>query len=431
MKPRILIVGTVPFKNNSPARALDSFFHFWPKEKLAQFFSNRDDPFKGHCSTLFRITDIELIKRRIKTQEVGTIFNYCDLQSENSQSLQPNKKSNFISLLYKIGKRRTPLTHLIRKIVWKKKLWLTSKFKTWIDSFNPECLFLSISDDFFIQEIGLYIANEYKIPIVCQIDDDYIFNRKFSLNPLYYIYKSMYEKQIDAVMSKKTSAVYICDGIKKAYNEKYHINGEVVYLASNVGRRAFKPIDKDNPSIVYFGSLRLDRYKTLIKIADALLRINDSYRINVYSDENDNKYIKPLKKCKNISFNGSIPYSEVIKMTEKSDLLLIVEGFSKFAIRSTRFSLSTKVADALCSGANLFACGTSYSGAMDYLKKNDYASVCTDPKNIISHLRFLFDDVPLQKHYYSQSAKASKNHSIQESSDKFETIIENLIHDGG
>lgn len=425
--PRVLIIGTVPFKTDSPARALDSFFHFWPKDRLAQIFSDRTNPIKGHCSTLFQITDIDLIKRRFKRGDVGTIFSYDDLSYQESSSHSTKKENKFITFLFKVGKQRTSFTHLIRKLVWKRKYWLNQKLKSWVADFRPECIFLSISDDFFIQDIGLYFAELYRIPIICQIDDDYIFNRKFSINPFYHIYKRMYEKQIKRVMSKKTSAVYICDKIKKAYNTKYGISGETIYLSSGVDRRPFKPINCQKPSIVYFGSIRLDRFKSLIDIANALYQINDSFRIEVFSDEKDGKYINPLKKCKNIFFGGSIPYSDVVKKTSESDILLIVEGLSKFAIRSTRYSLSTKIADALTSGANLFAYGTNESGAIGYLKENDSAMVCTNREHLVEMLTKLIFNTAVQKKYYDMSLDASKNHMVVETCNAFMRLVSNLV----
>ena len=423
LSKRVLIIGTVPYRQSGTSRALDSFFHDWDNQDLHQIFSDRNMPFKGHCSSLFQITDVELIKARLSRKEVGTIFNRNDLIDERQSQKQKANESSLISICFKIGKKRTALTHLIRRMVWKKKYWLSKKMIEWVTCFNPECLFLSISDDFFIQDIGLYFANLFQIPIICQIDDDYIFNRKRSINPLYHLYKHMYENQIKEVMSKKTSAVYICDKIRDVYNAKYGIKGETIFLSSSIVRRPFIPINCNNPLIVYFGNIRLDRNKSLIDIANALFRINKSYYIEIYSDETDAKYIKPLKKCKNIHFCGSIPYEKVIKKTLASDLLLVVEGFSKNAIRSTKYSLSTKVADAVCSGANLFAYGTSESGAISYLKDNGCATVCCEKEGLVVALNELLKDIKIQKNNYDMSFIASKNHDLKNNNAIFKRII--------
>ena len=427
MKYKVLIIGTVPYRKDSPARALDSFFHFWPKENLIQFFSDRNAPLKGHCSSLFQITDSELLKRRFKKKSVGTVFFYDNLDIEKNQIKQNDKKNNFLSFLYKIGKKRTPLTHLIRKKVWKKKYWLTEDLINWVDDFKPNCIFLCISDDFFIQDVGLFFANKYNIPIVCQIDDDYIFDRKFSINPFYHIYKSLYEKQIQEIMNLNTTAVYICNKIRDAYNNKYNISGETIYLSSEIKRRPFKPVDVVNPLIVYFGSIRLDRYKSLIDIADALREINSNYFLVIYSGETDSKFVGPLQSHPNIIYKGAIPYSEVKEIIFNSDVLIVTEGFSKFAIRSTRFSLSTKISDAITSGTNVFAYGPKESGAIDYLVETNAAMVCSAKSELRKQIKLLVHDINLQKKFYSNSERVLSSHTVENSSRQYEKLITNII----
>ena len=63
MHPRVLIVGTVPYNTKSTSRAFDAYFHYWEKENIAQIFSNTKKPCKGHCETLFQITDHRVLQR--------------------------------------------------------------------------------------------------------------------------------------------------------------------------------------------------------------------------------------------------------------------------------------------------------------------------------------------------------------------------------
>ena len=63
MKPRVLIVGTVPYNKMSTSRALKSYFNNWEKENLAQVFSHAKKPTKGQCSKFFQITDQRILKR--------------------------------------------------------------------------------------------------------------------------------------------------------------------------------------------------------------------------------------------------------------------------------------------------------------------------------------------------------------------------------
>lgn len=63
MHPRVLIVGTVPYNKMSTSRAFDAYFHNWEKENLTQIFSNTKTPCKGHCGSLYQITDHAMLHR--------------------------------------------------------------------------------------------------------------------------------------------------------------------------------------------------------------------------------------------------------------------------------------------------------------------------------------------------------------------------------
>ena len=192
MEKKVLIVGTVPYNKKSTSRAFDAYFHFFEKENLAQIFSNAKAPCKGHCSTLFQITDGRMLSRWLgKKIDTGVIYNYDDLEDEwEDWNLEFENKGT--KKLYKAASRHTPLSHVLRGVLWRKKFWCTDKLNKWLDGFRPDCVFLAFSDDYFIPRIAIYVARRYNIPIVSCIGDDYYFNTKFSLNPFYYIYKYTY-----------------------------------------------------------------------------------------------------------------------------------------------------------------------------------------------------------------------------------------------
>lgn len=62
----------------------------------------------------------------------------------------------------------------------------------------------------------------------------------------------------------------------------------------------------------------------------------------------------------------------------ESDITVIVEGFEEKDINLSRYSLSTKAADALASGASILTYGSLESGIIEYMQSTDAAMVCTD-----------------------------------------------------
>ena len=121
MGKRILIVGTVPYNEKSTSRAFASYFTGIPREDLAQIFSNTKAPVKGHCATLYQITDQRMLKRRFNSKlKTGKIYNYDELgMTWEDTDLEVDSKA--VSKLYNIGKRKNSAVYLVRKFIWKKK----------------------------------------------------------------------------------------------------------------------------------------------------------------------------------------------------------------------------------------------------------------------------------------------------------------------
>lgn len=429
--PRLLIVGTVPYNRQSTSRAFDAYFHNWPHDKIAQVFSDPNEPLKGHCGTLYQITDNRMLQRWLhKGVKTGKVFNYEELQTESSARAKSNaavSDKNIISKLQKFGRKHTPFSHLMRKLLWRKRYWNTPEFNEWLETFNPECVFLSFSNDFFILEIALYVARKFNIPICSSTGDDYYFDGKFSLDPLYYLYHEWYKSLNRKVFRHKGSAIYIGDKIRDKYNEAFNLDGETVYLVSDIQRRAFKEINQRHCIVRYFGNIRLGRNNSICAVAQALQRIDSNVTIEVYSNECDDKVIKVFKAHPNIKFCGVIPYAEVMTKTLESDILLVVEGTTKQDINLSRYALSTKVADSLASGCNIVGYGSSECGAIEYMEKIGCVTLGHSIDEMESKLRILLSDVNLQKRNYDKAHQVYlMNHTRDQSNARVLRIVKNL-----
>lgn len=421
--PRVLIVGTVPYNKNSTSRAFDAYFHNWPKEKLAQIFSINKTPTKGHCKYFFQVTDQRLLKRRFsKKIKTGKTFDDDELENEwKDNSLET--QNTLYNQLYKRGRKKTPFIFLMRKWLWKKKYWYTKELQDWVETFNPQVIFLSFSDDFFIPEIALFMANKFNIPIISSISDDYIFNNKFSLSPLYYIYRRKYKKLIDKIMKYPGDVIYISDKIRDKYNDYYNRHGETIYLSSELN--TVNQVPNNNPPVFsYFGNIRNGRNESLKDIADALQKIDTNYRINIYTSERDNKFLKVLKNHQGINLKGNIPYSQVVKETANSSFLLAVEGMKKKDIVTTKYSLSTKVADCLTSGIPTISYGSIECGMISYMMKSNAVCVITKKEELVIKLKEFIDNIDMQKEYLMNAKKiVASNHTLSNSNALFEKIV--------
>lgn len=428
MHPRLLIVGTVPYNTKSTSRAFDAYFHYWEKDNIAQIFSHTKTPCKGHCETLYQITDKRMLQRWLgKKTDTGVIYHRENLPDEwTDTNLELGDSTT--EAIYKIGWKHTPFTHLMRGIVWRKRFWCTEKLNKWLDQFEPECVFLAFSDDYFIPQIAMYVAERYNIPIVSCIGDDYYFNTERTISPLYHLYKFTYKKLIDQVLAWPGSAMYISDKIRDKYNVEFGLDGETVYLASTIERKQFSVIDTERPVITYFGNIRMGRNNSLNDIGFALGEISSKYVLEVYSNEPDKAYYGVFESNPNVKFMGSVPYTEVQKRMAESDITVIVEGFSEHDINLSRYSLSTKAADALASGASILTYGSLESGIIDYMQSTKASVVCTRKEDLVGSIKRLMADTDLQKRYYEQAiVMTEKHHNRRASCTVSEGVIEKAI----
>ena len=428
MHPRLLIVGTVPYNTKSTSRAFDAYFHDWERENIAQIFSNTKKPCKGHCETLFQITDHRMLQRWLgKRIDTGVIFHYDELEEE-WQDTDLELGSEAAEAAYRFGRKHTPLTHLLRGLLWRKRFWRTEKLDRWLDEFRPECVFLAFSDDYFIPWIAMYAAKRYNVPIVSCIGDDYYFNLKPSADPLYHLYKRTYRRLIDRVLAWPGSAMYISDKIRDKYNAAFGLDGETVYLSSTIERKPFEPIRTDHPVVTYFGNIRMGRNNSLNDVGAALGQIDPAYVLEVYSNERDERYYSVFQGNRNVKFMGSVPYAQVQKRMAQSDITVIVEGFSREDIDSSRYSLSTKAADALASGAGILTYGSLESGIIDYMRSTEASVVCTRKEDLPDSIRRLMTDRALQRKQYDRAVAVTEMHHNRKASCAVsEAVIEKAI----
>lgn len=427
MHPRCLIVGTIPYNPKESSRAFDAYFHNWEPENLAQVFSNTQMPIKGHCGTLYQITDYRLLQRwKGKKIDTGRVFNYDELKSQSE--INENDERRLSRKAYSFGANHTPLSHLLRRLLWRKRFWCTDEFIKWVDDFKPECVFLSFSYDFFIPEIADYVAKRFDIPIISSIADDYYFNTYLSIDPLYYIYKYSYRRMIKDLLTRNHYAIYISDKIRDKYNNHFGLKGDTVYLTSEVQRKPFTPVNKEKPLVTYFGNIRMGRNHSLNAIGKALGQINPNYKLEVYSAEKDPTVYKELQENHNIYYGGTIPYAEVQKRMQASDVTVIVEGFMESEIRWSRYSLSTKAADALASGATILTFGSQECGIVEYMQSTDASFVCTNKANLEAVIREMINNVDTQQKYYEQQKVMTRiHHNITVSCSTFESVVNEAI----
>lgn len=353
---KVLIIGTQPFNRSNQSRAFDSYFHLFSSSDLLQIFSDARVPCKGHCSELFQIKDIDLLKKAVLPwHQAGKCFFRDDLKEAWTKEEMINPYS---------PKKRGAVSYWLRKILWRKCLWKSSELEKIVSEFKPDVVFISFSYDFFILNIGEYFAKKYNIPIVISIADDLIFRGPLDGIGGKTYHKFFIKRFLSLIKNNHVFGIFESEKIKKKYTKSFGMDGEVVYIASAISPHCPSPIDYDG-DFYYFGNLEYGRFETLKEIATCIANNGLRSKLHVYSSDYEiycNQYHSP-----SLVLHKAVPYSEVLALMNTASFLVAVESFNPKFIDAVRYSLSTKVADCLCSGKPVFAYGACGTGMIDFL----------------------------------------------------------------
>jgi glycosyltransferase involved in cell wall biosynthesis len=422
--PRVLVISNNCFsKSGSNGRTLGNFFAGWPLEKLAQFFIQDEKPDLPVCENFYRVTDSEALKAFMRGTHVGE-----SIELQRNVDLHPNKTISFSK-----KREKTPLTALIRDVVWNSKRWLNSDFESWVNKFNPQVVLLQVGDSRFMIKIAMAIAKQRKIPLVIYNSESYYFKEKNFMKAsrisscIYPIYNFFYKKQFEKMITHAVYSIYICDMLKQVYDLRFSSPSSVIMTATDVVFEK-KSAFHDVPVISYMGNLGVGRYESLIEIAKTLQQIDLKYCIDVYGKLPNSNVKNLLDNCKGINYKGYVKYENVISVMHKSDLLVHVENFSEYYKYDLQYAFSTKIADSLASGTCFFVYAPENMASSQYLLNNKAACVVTSKDDLQLALTTVIENENVRLDYIEQAKKVAENkHSNKNNIDEFRGILIKVV----
>ena len=402
---RVLVISNNCFsKSNSNGRTLGNLFYSYEKDKIAQFYISgvEDDYF---CEHFYRVSDSDVIN---------------SLMFLNGKFKQQDKIESF----EKTTKTRNCKNMILRNIAWNLGFWKNNNLKKWLDDFNPECILLQIGDCAFMIKFALWCAKRFKSKIFIYNTEGYYFKNfnyfRDGHDILYKIFISNYKRWFRKIIKKAECSIYLCDQLKKDYDNEFHKKSVVIYNSSSI---SLPPMTFDNfPVVSYIGNLELDRDKSLCDIADALQKIDISLKIDVYGRANE-ETIKLFKQHNGINYCGFISYNEVQQVMSKTHILLHVEGFNEFYVEDTKYGFSGKVADNLGSGRVFFVYAPKNVALVQYLKRMNHTMVFTDKCSLSDNIHLIFNKQLILSTIENEKTIFDKNHNLEKNSKKLIALI--------
>lgn len=404
---KVLVISHNVFSlTDNMGKTLVSYFEDFGKDNLAQFYIHSEIPTVNVCGNYYRVTDKEMIKS-VFGIKAGKIFTEADILTAKTVS---RVDTGYEAKLYQTARKRTPTIYLARNLWWRSGHWYNKQFRAWLDSIAPDCVFFVSGDYAFMYDIALKIAKSRNIPLYISCMDDYYFNNKNDSKFLGKFQHTRFMKSVKKCISYSSALFCICDPMSCDYARYFNKKCITIHTAASFD----KPLSSgENSRISYIGNLRYDRYLQLVDIGRALKKLDLKIdHIDVYSSEKSEEILKYLTPENGIVFHGSISADEVKDVMSKSLALIHTESFDKNIRRAVKYSVSTKIADSLMSGACIFAYGPEEIASVKYLSDNKAAVCVTSPEQLDEGLRTLLDEHKIREEIQTNARiLAEKNHS--------------------
>ena len=405
-------------KANSNGRTLLNLLGNASPDMLAQFFLQADEPDFKACKNYFFASDMAVAKAFIKHKSAGgRVVEKTEKKEPMSSKTAPRKIP------------RNPLTILIRNFLWNRKGW-RKDFNNWVQEFAPDCVLLQAGDAPFLFNIALETAKKYKIPMLVYNSEDYYFKnynyfRNSGVTGIFYpLFWRKLKKAIEKVLDYASCSVYISEDLKNTYDSHFGKNSAYIYTATDI-----EPIISENKQAIfsYLGNLGIGRHTGLIKIAEALNKINPQYKLQVYGKIPNDEVKKAFDSCKALSYCGLVGYEKVKEVIAESLLVFHTENFDPFYCKDIRHGFSTKIADSLASGTCFCIFAPEMLSCTKYVKENECGCVISREAELESKLKEIIEDKALREKYIANAINiVKKNHQASENREKMAEIINNL-----
>ncbi|MBR0575569.1 glycosyltransferase [Proteiniclasticum sp. BAD-10] len=404
---RVLVLSHNAFsKKQNNGKTLEAFFKEWDKEAIAQIYLQPEIPDFDFCNNYFKITDYDVLNNILSRSEIGSVVQEKkDVDTEQiynpivKKLYQDRRKGverkNLNKFIHKAFVSRVPIFITAREVLWKISTWKTKQLVDWINTFKPDVLFFQGSNGVFGYDIALWICEEFKIPLVLELTDDYT-TGLYQYSIVEKINKLRYKKIFKKAISLSKNVITISDEMSNEYENLY--GGNYTTLMNSVERKDIGDEPKDL-RLIYAGNVSLNRWKVLKNIGKALDQINQKrsmdYSLDIYTPTVlPQEIIQEFNNISSINIGGSLNQEELAEQINNSSILIHVESFDKKMMKITRLSISTKIPEYMASKRCIFAVGPDKVASIKYLEENNYAMVVKSDsiENIEKKLTILIDD---------------------------------------
>jgi len=421
----LIISQPVLSYSNNMGKTLMAYFSAFPANNVSQFFLRQGEPTNTDvCENYYRFSDLDAVKSILNHKIRGTVF-------DKTQIVPPvvDEPENIkLDDAYKLGAAHKAWMLLARDTIWKLSNWKNKKLLAWLDSMNPDIIFLAPGDGAFSYRLADEIARYLSKPLAVVCMDDYFINNRNKGELLGGIRQKLFMNVVNKTIQNAAAIFTICDEMNDIYSNLF---GKKCFTLHTAAENKDLHLNPTANHISYIGNLSCGRYQSLIEMGKALSEMQDERLpkfIDVYSGTKEVKCTEPLRNASGINFCGEIPAESVLEVMANSLAVIHTESFEPKMTNLVRFSVSTKIAESLMYGPCLIAYGPEGIASIDYLKENNAAYVISRPEDLEKGLEKILTNKELQEQIVRNArALALKNHNADVNPRKVRKWLQEVV----
>jgi len=416
--PKVLVISPAVFNLYSGGGVtLTNFFYGWPKDKLAMIYNDGISRDNSVCKKFYELT----------SEDMRWCFPFSFIQKHKDGNINTNLKSNINNTIFSfiLGEEMPKIRNI------------SDSLKKWIETFKPDIVYSIISSSVFYIDITLDIIDEFKIPIIVHIMDDWQ-TTKYRSGVLGFYMRYRLNSNLKLLIKKASLRMSICDYMSEEYKNRYGF--EFIPFHNAIDIETWKSKVKKNwiagkPfRIMYHGSVLPNSHlNSLLDICQVVEKLNKAglgievliHTPKLYVE----RYRDLFKNFSSVFMNSTfIQVEDMPSFLAKPDLLLLPVNFDKNSTDFIRYSMPTKVPEYMMSGTPVLLYGPSDMASVRYAIMEKWGYVVTN-RNLeeleIAIVNLMKDESLRMKLGKRSQDLAVKNHDINRVRKEFQkTIIE-------
>lgn len=306
---------------------------------------------------------------------------------------------------------------LARDIIWQFGRWKTKELDEFVEEFNPDVIFGTLTYMPNINKLMIYLKDKLKKPMIVYSWDDVYSLNQFSISPIFWFRKFIQRKHIRRCVKRCEFLYTITEQMQKEYAKYFNKECKMLYKGYDFITPTFSREKITLPlKFIFMGNIGAGRWQTLSKLASAIHQLNttnqrqvavlDIYTLSPKSkDMIDKLSIEGASNLKDV-----VDTSEVMAVQQSADILVHVEPTTKSERMFYRLSFSTKIVDYFYNSRCILGIGGK-TATLDYLKDQDAGIVLYDLNDLDKVLLNLVENPEIINQFASKAWDCGKrNH---------------------